>query len=85
MAVKKTGEQIKMTDDMEVTIVPGKPKQGKRERRVRFDTLEKWLKVTVDTSEDVHIRMGRLQMAIAWVLGKDSDVANEIFTRFNIE
>jgi len=56
-------------------------KKGPSERRVPFDTLEAWLIVASDRSKDAHERLGWLQSAIAWTLGKDSKIATDIMTR----
>lgn len=51
------------------------------ERRVPFDTLEAWLIVASDRSKDPHERLGWLQSAIAWTLGKQSKIATDIMTK----
>ena len=64
-------------------VLPNQPK-GKvkpTERRVPFETLEAWLIVATDRSTDPNERLGWLQSAIAWTLGKDSTIATEIMTR----
>lgn len=59
----------------------GQEKSGPKERRVPFETLEAWLVVATDGKTDPYERLGWLQSAIAWTLGKDSKLATHIMTR----
>lgn len=73
----------KNTESVSSKPLPNQPKERNKptERRVPFETLEAWLIVATDSSSDPYERLGWLQSAIAWTLGKDSKIATQIMTK----
>jgi 3'-phosphoadenosine 5'-phosphosulfate sulfotransferase (PAPS reductase)/FAD synthetase len=53
-------------------------------KHVEIKALEAWLKTLTDDSIDINERLGRVKIAIAWTLGKDSQVAKDVMTKFGL-